>query len=93
MNIDIDTMLEKWADARNNIAVMEKKIDNYKKLMKQYLHKHNLTKYENEFFTVKQSTQNRSFVMKKHVPSQIWEQYAVPQQIEFLSLTEKKSKK
>lgn len=93
MNVDIDTLLDKWADARNNIATLEKKVDNYKKIMKQYFLRNNITKYENEFFKVKQSTQNRSFVMKKNVPDEIWDQYAKPKSIEFLTLTEKKSQK
>lgn len=91
MNVDVDTLLEKWADARNNIAALEKKVDNYKKIMKQYFLKNNIQKYENDFFKVKQSTQTRSFITKKNVPNEVWEQYSKPQQIEFLSLLEKKS--
>lgn len=90
---DIDRVLEKWVAARNNIAILEKKIDNYKKLMTQFMSRNNLTKYENDVCRVKQSKQNRSFIIKKDVPQEIWEQYAKPQQIEFLTITEKKTSK
>jgi len=92
MNIDIDQLLEKWADARNTAAALEKKMDNYKKIMKQYLIRNNITKYENDFFKVKQSIQNRSIIHKKDVPKEIWDQFAKSKDIEFITLTEKKSK-
>jgi len=92
MNVDIDQLLEKWADARNTVATLEKKMDNYKKIMKQYLIRNNITKYENDFFKVKQSVQNRSIIHKKDVPKEIWDQFAKSKDIEFLTLTEKKSK-
>lgn len=91
MNIDVDALLDKWADARNTISVLEKRVENYKKVMKQYLARNNLTKYENDFFIVRQGTQNRSFVTKKNVPEDVWDMYAKPQKIDFLTLTEKKS--
>ena len=89
--MDIDAMLEKWSDARKHVALLEKKMEQYKKLMKQYLRQNNLTKYENEFFKVRQNTQDRSFIIKKNVPPEIWDQYATPQKIDFLTLTEKRA--
>lgn len=84
-------MLEKWSDARKHVVLLEKKMEQYKKIMKQYLRQNNLTKYENEFFKVRQNTQDRSFIIKKNVPPEIWDQYATPQKIDFLTLTEKKA--
>lgn len=92
MNVDIDQLLEKWADARNSIAVLEKRVDNYKKIMKQHLVRNNIKKYENDFFRVSLSTQNRSIVHKKDVPKEVWDMYAKQKDIEFMTLTEKKSK-
>lgn len=89
--MEIDSMLEKWSDARKHVAVLEKKIEQYKKMMKQYLRQNNLSKYENDFFKVRQNTQDRSFIIKKNVPPEIWDRYATPQKIDFLTLTEKKA--
>lgn len=89
--MDIDAMLEKWSDARKQVAILEKKMEQYKKVMKQYFRQNNITKYENEFFKVRLNTQDRSFIIKKNVPSEIWDQYATPQKIEFITLTEKKA--
>lgn len=91
--MDVDNLLEKWADARNTISSLEKKVETYKKLMKQYFARNNITKYENEFFKVKQGTQTRSLITKKNVPDDVWDLYAKPQTIDFLTLTEKKSNK
>ena len=91
MNIDVDALLERWADARNTISTQEKRVENFKKVMKQYLVRNNLTKYENDYFIVRLGTQNRAIVTKKNVPSEIWDMYAKPQKIDFLTLTEKKS--
>ena len=92
MNIDMDQLLEKWADTRNNIATLEKKVDNYKKIAKQYLLRNNIKKYENEFFKLSQSVHERTSVQKKDVPKEIWEQYAKSKDVEYMTLTEKKAK-
>ena len=92
MNIDIDQLLEKWADARSAAAALEKKMDNYKKIAKQYMLLNNIKKYENNFFKLSQSTHNRTSVQKKDVPKEIWEQYAKSKDVECITLTEKKAK-
>lgn len=92
MNIDMDQLLEKWADARNTAAALEKKMDNYKKIAKQYLLRNNIKKYENDFFKLSQSTHNRTSVQKKDVPAEIWDQYAKSKDVEYITLTEKKAK-
>jgi len=92
MNIDMDQLLEKWADARSMSAVLEKKMDNFKKIAKQYLLRNNIKKYENDFFKLTQSTHNRTSVQKKDVPNEIWDQYAKSKDVEYITLTEKKAK-
>jgi len=93
MNVDIDLLLEKWADARNNISVLEKKVDNCRKIMKQYLMQNNTKKYENDYFRVSQSVHERTSVQKKDVPKEIWDQYAKSKDVEYMTLTEKKAQK
>ena len=92
MNIDMDQLLEKWADTRNMIVALEKKMDNYKKIAKQYLLRNNIKKYENEFFRLSLSVHERTSVHKKDVPKEIWEQYAKSKDVEYMTLTEKKAK-
>lgn len=92
MNVDIDQMLDKWADLRNTISSLEKKADNYKKIMKQYLAQNGTKKYENTFFKVSLSTHDRTSVQKKDVPKEVWDMYAKSKSVEYLTLTEKKSK-
>jgi hypothetical protein len=92
MNIDMDQLLEKWADARNAAAALEKKMDNYKKIAKQYMLVNNIKKYENDFFKLSQSTHSRASVQKKDVPKEIWDQYAKSKDVEYITLTEKKAK-
>lgn len=91
MNIDMDQLLEKWADARNKMTDLEKRIDHYKKIAKQQLIRNNIKKYENEFFKLSLSTHNRTSVQKKDVPQDIWDQYAKSKEVEYITLTEKKS--
>lgn len=91
MNVDMDQLLEKWADARNTAAALEKKMDNYKKIAKQYMLRNNIKKYENEFFKLSLSTHNRTSVHKKDVPKEIWDQYAKSKDVEYITLTEKKA--
>lgn len=91
MNIDMDQLMEKWADARNKVADLEKRIDHYKKIAKQQLLRNNTKKYENEFFRLSLSTHNRTSIQKKDVPQEVWDQYARSKDVEYMTLTEKKS--
>ena len=90
--MDVSQLLSKWADARNTISALEKKVDQYKKIMASHMQKNDIAKYEDDFFIVRQTTQNRSIITKKSVPSEIWEAYATPHTTRFLLLTEKKAK-
>ena len=91
MNVDMDQLLEKWADVRTRIAVLEKQMDNYKKVAKQYMVRNNIKKYENEFFRLSLSVHERTSVHKKDVPKEIWEQYVKSKDVEYMTLTEKKA--
>jgi len=91
MNVDMDRLMEKWADVRTRIAVLEKQMENYKKVAKQNMIRNNLKKYENEFFKLSLSTHNRTSVHKKDVPKEIWDQYAKSKDVEYITLTEKKA--
>lgn len=87
--MDLNNILEKWADARNQLAVLEKRVAQYKKMMEKYMTQNNLKQYENDYFRVRLGTQNRTIIHKKDVPANVWEQYATPQQIQFITFTEK----
>lgn len=92
MNIDIDRLMEKWADTRTTIATLEKKVEIYKNTAKRFLVQNNVKKYENDFFRLSQSTHNRTSVQKKDIPKEIWDQYAKSKDVEYMTLTEKKVK-
>lgn len=93
MNVDIDKMLEKWATTRNSMNELEKKIDNYKKIMKQYLKRNDIKKYENGTYKVSLSNHERTSIQKKDIPKDIWNMYAKSKDVEYLTLTETKPKK
>lgn len=90
--MDVSQLLAKWADARSTIAALEKKVDHYKKVMAQHMQKNNIVRYEDDRFVVRQSTQNRSIITKKDVPSDVWAAYAIPRKTQFLLMTEKKAR-
>lgn len=91
--MDVSQLLAKWADARRIIAEQEKKVDHYKKVMAHHMQKNNITKYEDNDFVVKTTTQNRTVMTKKNTPPEVWEAYATPHKTQFLLLTEKKKEK
>jgi hypothetical protein len=90
---EIDTVLEKWDECRQNMDLLEKKIKRYRQTVENFLQKNNLDQYENSKFKVKRSVQQRSLLTKKMVPKDVWETYSLPQRVEFLLLTDKSKRK
>lgn len=89
---EIDTILLKWSNAKTEMDELEKKILRYRKQIDQLLRKNEMTQYENHDYKVRRQVQQRSLMSKKTVPTEIWEKYSIPQTIECLLITKKKTK-
>jgi hypothetical protein len=74
--MDIDTALNKWNNAKNELTILENNIERYKKSIDKYMIKKNKTKVIGKNFTVEKRTNTRSSLSKSNVPLEIWDRYS-----------------
>jgi hypothetical protein len=86
----MDVLVKQWHDARLALREVEDKIERIKAQVEGHMIRHHMDMYEDEYFKIRRQTQQRSVLLKKNVPAKIWDEYALPQRIEFLQLIEKK---
>jgi len=86
---DIDRLIEKYEETRVEIALLEKKMEKYRKKLKDEFARRELTEYKNAGFVVRKQVQTRSSMCKKNVPDEIWDQYSTSQQVEILTVRKK----
>ena len=91
--MELDEILKKWATAKASISEMEKKMEHYKKLAEKQLTKMGVDQYANSEYKVKKQTQQRSVMVKKMVPAEVWDRYSLPQKVEFWTLAPIKNEK
>ena len=73
---DINSLLEKWSDAKQEISDLEKKIEKYKRLAVRILSEQDAdTLYGDEYQLVCKNI-SRTTISKRDVPNDIWSQYS-----------------
>lgn len=90
--MDIDHVIMRWSQTKEEMDVLQKKIDKYKKQVKIFLVRNSLTKYESGNNTVTLSNRKHSGITKKSVPDDVWNRYAVTKDVEYLLLSKKRQK-
>jgi len=90
--MELDEVLRKWASVRTTIGELEKKVENYKRQAEKALAKMGVEDYANDEFRLKRQVQQRAVMSKKMVPVEVWDRYALPQKVEFLTLTSLRKK-
>jgi len=73
---DIDMLLQKWNSAKEEISILEKKLEKYKKYAELIMIKDNLRQLSNDDFTLTKSEMNRTVLAKDDVPKEIWYKYS-----------------
>lgn len=73
---DIDTLLQSWDDTKKEIAVLESRLERYKKAAERIMRKNNDNTIEGSHFTLTKRVINRETLGKNDVPREIWRQYA-----------------
>ena len=90
MTTDIDQAIEKYLEYKLKFNDIEKKIEKYKKMLKQYLQKQKIDKYDNAKATVTLQKATKTIITKKSTPQDIWEKYATQTKYEILNVRKKK---
>lgn len=75
MNEDISNLLDKWYDAKQELSLLEKKIEKYKHMVEDIMNRHNTDTLSSEKIVVNRKALNRTTISKKDLPSDIWDRY------------------
>jgi hypothetical protein len=75
MDEDINSLLDKWYEAKQEISSLEKKIEKYKMYVEDIMNKRNIDILSSDKIIVQRKEQNRTTISKKDLPSDIWDRY------------------
>jgi hypothetical protein len=73
---DINELLEKWFNAKQNITSLEQQCEKYKKLADRIMNTKNTNTLSSNKFKVSRNKKTRSSLGKKDVPQNIWNSYS-----------------
>lgn len=74
--MNIDTILKKWDEAKQNKIKYEKECELYKDAVQRYMDKKNKNTIDGTYYTVSRRSNTRQQLSKQNVPIDIWDRYA-----------------
>lgn len=86
---DIDTLLTKWFETKEEISALEKKLEKYKKAALKIMETNNTDKLSNNSFLLKKRDITKATLSKDGVPKDVWEKYSKKSTYSAFYLTEK----
>jgi hypothetical protein len=87
--MDIDSVLEKWSEAKEKIDILEAKIKKYKSVVNNEMQRKGVDKISAGRYTVTRRRHTRTSISKENMPEQIWSQYATRSSYDVFSLVKK----
>lgn len=91
-NDDIDNLLNRWYDAKQQISELEKKIEKYKTFAEKFMDSKQIDSISNDKFTLQRKEMNRTSLGKKDLPPEIWDRYAKESFFNAFYISKKKDK-
>ena len=76
MEDDIENLLNKWYNAKQELFQLEKKIEKYKVLAENLMNKENIDIIKSEKYILQRKEMNRTTIGKKDLPEDIWNRYS-----------------
>lgn len=74
--MDIDQLLEKWEDCKEQKLSLEKKCEKYRKSICQHMDKKNTDILNSRKYTTTRRHNTRKQISKQNIPSDIWDRYS-----------------
>ncbi len=74
--MNLEMVLEKWYNAKEKLAILEKKIEKYKQTISSEMNKKNLDKLVAGSYTISRSRASRTYVTKESMPVNLWNEYS-----------------
>lgn len=76
MNTDIENLLNKWYEAKQEISILEKKIEKYKEVAESIMNKTNSDVLSSSKYSLSKREMNKTTIGKKDLPEDIWNRYS-----------------
>lgn len=73
---DINNLLEKWFNTKQEISTLETKCEKYKHYAEQILNSKNSDTLSSSYYKLKRQKINRNTISRKDVPKEIWNTYS-----------------
>jgi hypothetical protein len=73
---DIDTLLDKWYDTKEQIGILEKKLEKYKKYAERIMDNEDKDELSNFNYKLTRRNMSRTTLSKEDMPKDIWNKYA-----------------
>jgi len=90
---DMDTLLEKYNDTKEQISILEKKLEKYKKYAERIMDNEDKDEISNLKFSLTRRNMSRTTLSKDDIPKDIWNKYARNINYPMYILRKKKDKK
>jgi hypothetical protein len=74
--MNIDTILDKWDNAKKQKAIYDKECDLYKDAVERYMNKKDKNIVDGDKFSVTRRSNTRQILSKENTPVEIWNRYA-----------------
>lgn len=74
--MDLDTILQKWNDAKKQKNLYEKECEEYKGAVERYMNKKGKNIIQGKNYIVSRRSNTRENLSKQNVPPEIWNQYS-----------------
>ena len=76
MSKDIGSILHKWHEAKEKLALLEDKVNKYKLAISKEMNSKGVDKITGGGYVVSRRRNTRSYLSKESVPENIWKEYA-----------------
>jgi len=90
---DVDTLLEKWHDTKEQISILEKRLEKYKKYAERIMDNEDKDEINNSNYSLTRRNMSRTTLSKDDLPKDIWNKYARNINYPMYILRKKKEKK
>jgi hypothetical protein len=92
MNEEIEELLNNWNKIKENISMLEKKMEQCKHTAEKLMDNNNTDKLDSKLYTLERRELNRTSISKKDLPEEIWNRFSKESFYNVFYLTQKNKK-
>ena len=90
---DVDILLNKWYETKEQIIELEKKLEKYKRYSEKIMNETSSEELSNEIYVLNRRYMCRTTLSKDDIPSELWSKYSRNIKYPMYTLKKRKNKK